>query len=95
MALRCCRQKASLWRELIDSCQNSDTRHGVPVSKSFLTSGSRGALSYWRGLSMDIETVEDQKMPRITHEFGLALKVQLSNVRTDTESGGKADARGT
>jgi hypothetical protein len=37
--------------------------------------------------------VEDQKMPLITREFGLALKVQLSKVRTDTESGGKADAR--
>jgi hypothetical protein len=37
--------------------------------------------------------VEDQKMPLITREFGLALKVPLSKVRTDTESGGKADAR--
>jgi hypothetical protein len=37
--------------------------------------------------------VKDQKMPLITREFGLALKVQLSKVRTDTESGGKADAR--
>jgi hypothetical protein len=39
------------------------------------------------------KTAEDQKMPLIIREFGLALKVQISNVRTDTESGGKADAR--
>ena len=32
-------------------------------------------------------------MPLITRELRLALKVQLSKVRTDTESGGKADAR--
>jgi hypothetical protein len=39
------------------------------------------------------KAVEDQKMPLITREFGLTLKVRLSKVRTDTESGGKADAR--
>jgi hypothetical protein len=44
---------------------------------------------------MGIETAEDQKMPFITRKFRLALKVQLSNARTDTESGGKADTQGT
>jgi hypothetical protein len=36
---------------------------------------------------------EDQKIPLITREFRVALKVLLSSIRTDTESGGKADAR--
>jgi hypothetical protein len=44
-------------------------------------------------ISMGIETAEDQKMAIITREFGLALKVQLGNVRTDIESGDKADAK--
>ena len=42
---------------------------------------------------MGIETAEDQKMAIFTREFGLALKVQLGNVRTDIESGDKADAK--
>jgi hypothetical protein len=45
-------------------------------------------------IAMGMETAEDQKMPFIPREFGLALKVQLRNARTDTESGGKADTQG-
>jgi hypothetical protein len=53
-------------------------------------------LHNWQGSRLDthmLETRKVQKTSRITREFGLALKVQLSKVRTDTESGGKADAR--
>jgi hypothetical protein len=46
-------------------------------------------------IAVGIETAEDQKVPFISREFGLALKVQLSSARTDTESGGKADAQAT
>jgi hypothetical protein len=37
--------------------------------------------------------VDEQKIQLIVREFELAMKVQLSNVRTDTEPGGEADAR--
>jgi hypothetical protein len=68
-----------------------------PTAKCF--PGKCQSLSFFmirRGIvwtSMWIESRGRAKMPLITCEFGLALKVLLSKVRTDTESGGKADAR--
>jgi hypothetical protein len=53
-------------------------------------------LHHWQGNRLHTHgdrTAEDQKMPLIIREFGLALKVLLSKVRTDNQSGGKADAR--
>ena len=44
-------------------------------------------------VSSGSKPVDEQKIQLIAREFRLALKVLLSNVRTDTESGGKADAR--
>jgi hypothetical protein len=64
--------------------------------KFSLTSAGCGTVSLIGRDGPDIHGYrnrEDPKMAIISREFGLALKVQLDKVRTDIESGDKADAK--
>jgi hypothetical protein len=67
-----------------------------PAAKCLPANAKRWASSLFAGNRLDVpcgpKTRKDQKTSDLG-EFRLALKVLLSNVRTDTESGGKADER--
>jgi|ERR1700677_2012962 hypothetical protein len=84
------------WRELIDSCQNFDTRRDVLVSKIFLTKAGCGAVSLIGRDGLDIHGYRNRgRLENGDHHSRIRIGPEsaIGYVRTDIESGDKADAK--
>jgi hypothetical protein len=82
---------------MVDTCRRRDSCRAISCSQMFPDKCQLLRLLHDWQESVPMYPVDLKlrrtEIPLITREFRLVLKVLLSDIRTDTESGGEADAR--